>query len=118
DLEGCLLFSEPNTRYATGAVSMPVWSMSTFTRCAVVPAEGNPILFEHANSVHRSRLRAVDVRPMHAWEFYDDADAQARIFAGEAVAALREVGVTADRVGVDRVGAPGFLALQRAGLTL
>ena len=81
-------------------------------------SEGDPILFEHPNSVHRSRLRAVDVRPMHAWEFYDAADAQARVFAGEAVAALRELGVTADRVGVDRIGAPGFLALQRAGLTL
>jgi Xaa-Pro aminopeptidase len=118
DLDGCLLFSEPNTRYATGAVCMPVWSMSTFTRCAVVPAEGDPILFEHPNSVHRSRLRAVDVRPIHAWEFYDDAGAQARTFADEAVAALRELDVTANRVGVDRIGAPGFLALQGAGLTL
>ena len=58
DLEACLLFSEPNTRYATGATAMPIWSMSTFTRCAVVPVEGTPILFEHPNSVHRSRLRA------------------------------------------------------------
>jgi len=117
-LEACLLFSEPNTRYATGAACMPIWSMSTFTRCAVVPAEGDPILFEHSNSVHRSRLRAVDVRPMHAWEFYDDADRQAEAFAGEAVAALRELGVTADLVGVDRIGTPGFVALRDAGLTL
>src|SRR5205085_10618130 len=46
-LEACLLFSEPNVRYATGAITMPIWSMSTFTRCAVVPAVGQPILFEH-----------------------------------------------------------------------
>ena len=70
-LEACLLFGEPNVRYATGAITMPVWSMSTFTRCAVVPAEGAPILFEHPNSMHR--VDGVDVRPMHAWEFYDDA---------------------------------------------
>lgn len=117
-LEACLLFSEPNTRYATGATAMPIWSMSTFTRCAVVSVEGTPILFEHGNSVHRSALRAADVRPMHGWEFFDDAGTQARAFAREAVAALRELGVNGDRVGVDRLGMPGYLALQQEGLRL
>ena len=115
-LEACLLFSEPNVRYATGAITMPIWSMSTFTRCAVVPADGPPILFEHPNSMHR--VEGVDVRPMHAWEFYDDAVTHADRFASEAVAALRELGVRAGPVAIDRLGAPGFLALQRAGLTL
>ena len=118
DLEACLLFSEPNARYATGATAMPIWSMSTFTRCAVVPAEGDPILFEHPNSIHRSALRAADVRPMHGWEFFDDATGRARTFAREAVDALRELGVRGDRVGVDRLGTPAFLALQAEGLTL
>jgi Xaa-Pro aminopeptidase len=115
-LEACLLFSEPNVRYATGAITMPIWSMSTFTRCGVVPAEGAPVLFEHPNSVHR--VEGVDVRPMHAWEFYDDAVSHADRFAGEAAAALRELGVREGPVAVDRLGTPGFLALQRAGLTL
>jgi len=115
-LEACLLFSEPNVRYATGAITMPIWSMSTFTRCAVVPADGAPILFEHPNSIHR--VDGVDVRPMHAWEFYDDAETHAERFASEAVAAVRELGVGSGPVAVDRLGTPGFLALQRAGLTL
>jgi len=113
-LEACLLFSEPNVRYATGAITMPIWSMSTFTRCAVVPADGAPILFEHPNSIHR--VEGVDVRPMHAWEFYDDAATHADRFASEALAALRELGVGSGPVAVDRLGTPGFLALQRAGL--
>jgi Xaa-Pro aminopeptidase len=58
DVEACVLFNEPNIRYATGASAMPVYAMSTFVRCAVVPQEGQPILFEHPNSVHRSRHRA------------------------------------------------------------
>jgi Xaa-Pro aminopeptidase len=116
DLDACLLFHEPNIRYATGASAMPVWSMSTFTRCAVVPAEGTPILFEHPNSVHRSRLRAPDVRPMHGWEFFDDASSEANVFAREAVAALRELGWSGGRVGIDRLGAPGWLALEGEGL--
>jgi Xaa-Pro dipeptidase len=115
-LEACLLFSEPNVRYATGAITMPIWSMSTFTRCAVVPAVGQPILFEHPNSMHQ--VRGVDVRPMHAWEFYDDAVLHADRFAADAVDALRELGIGDGPVAVDRLGTPGFLALQRAGLTL
>jgi Xaa-Pro dipeptidase len=116
DVEACLLFSEPNVRYATGAITMPVYSMSTFVRCAVVAAAGSPILFEHRNSMHR--VPAVDVRPMHAWEFYDDPVTRARAFAMEAIAALRELGVGGDRIAVDRLGTPGFLALQEAGLRL
>ena len=51
--------------------------------------------------------------PMHAWEFYDDAVTHADRFAAEAVAALRELGVDGGPVAVDRLGTPGFLALQR-----
>ena len=46
-VDACLLFNEPNIRYATGASAMPIYSMSTFVRCALVPSEGRPILFEH-----------------------------------------------------------------------
>jgi len=118
DVDVCLLTAEPNIRYATGASAMPVWSMSTFARCAVVPAEGGPILFEHANSVHRSRAFAQDVRPMHATEFFDDAAAQAQVWGREIVAAMRELGVSTDRVAVDRITAPTLVALQDAGITI
>ncbi|MEA2579275.1 MAG: hypothetical protein QOE83_167 [Actinomycetota bacterium] len=117
-VEVCFLTNEPNIRYATGASAMPVWTMSTFARCAVVPAEGVPILFEHANSVHRSRAQAQDVRPMHQVEFFDDAAAEAAIWAKETIGAIRELGVSGDRVAVDRITAPALLALQQAGITI
>lgn len=117
DVSACLLFNEPNIRYSTGVSAMPIYSMSTFVRCALVPAEGRPILFEHANSMHRSRLVAEDVRPMHAWEFYDDPAAEAAIWAREIVEAMRELGVGAEPLAVDRLGTPGFLALQQEGVT-
>ncbi|HEY1330981.1 MAG TPA: Xaa-Pro peptidase family protein [Actinomycetota bacterium] len=116
-VDGCLLFNEPNIRYATGASAMPVWSMSTFVRCALVPGEGDPILFEHPNSIHRSRHRAKDVRPMHAWEFYDDPAAEATTWAAETAAGMRELGI-AGPLAVDRVGAPGFLALAAEGVAI
>ena len=114
----CLLFHEPNIRYATGASAMPVYAMSTFVRCAVVPQEGTPILFEHANSMHRSALRAPDVRPMHAWEFFDDPQREADTWAAETLAAIREVGGSGDVVAADRLGVPAHLALTGLGVTI
>lgn len=111
----CLLFNEPNIRYATGVSTMPLWALTTMVRCALVPAEGTPILFEHPNSVHRARLLAKDARPMASWEFFDDADALADAWAGEMVAAMRELGVEGTTIALDRLGTPGFLALQRLG---
>ncbi len=118
DVEACLLSNEPNIRYATGASAMPIWSNTTFVRCALVPAEGRPILFEHPNSMHLFRGIEADVRPMHPWEFYDDPAAQAAIFARETVAAMRELGVGGSRLAVDRLGTPGFLALHREGIVI
>jgi Xaa-Pro dipeptidase len=115
ELEVLLLCNEPNIRYATGASAMPVYAMSTFVRCAVVPVEGTPILFEHGNSMHRSAEVAHDVRPMHAWEFFDDATTEAEAWAAETADAIRELGVTGRTVGVDRLGVPGFLAMRGAG---
>jgi Xaa-Pro dipeptidase len=117
DVDVLILANEPNVRYATGATAMPVYAMSTFVRCAVVPRQGTPILFEHGNSVHRSALRAPDVRPMHAWEFYDDPAAQAAIWADETLAAVAELGADGGRVAVDRLGTPAFLALLDRGVT-
>jgi Xaa-Pro aminopeptidase len=118
DVEACLLFNEPNIRYATGASAMPVWSNTTFVRCALVPAEGVPILFEYPNSMHLFGELEADVRPMHAWEFTDDVGSHAATFARETMAAMRELGVSDDRLAIDRLGTPGFLALQAAGISI
>jgi Xaa-Pro aminopeptidase len=55
---------------------------------------------------------------MHAWEFSDDATSEATAWAQETVDAIRELGVTGDLVAVDRLGTPGFLALQARGITI
>jgi Xaa-Pro dipeptidase len=118
DVDACLLSNEPNIRYATGATAMPVYSMSTFARCALVPQEGTPILFEHANSVHRSALRAPDVRPMQTWEFTDDPGSRAETWADVTIDALAELGVAGGAIGIDRLGAPAYLALRDRGVDI
>lgn len=116
-LDAALLFHESNIRYATGVTAMPVWSMTTFVRCALVPAEGEPILFEHPNSIHRSRLVTPDVRPMPAWEFGDDSEALASAWADGVLEVLRELGVASGRLALDRLGLPGYRALRARGLS-
>jgi Xaa-Pro aminopeptidase len=54
---------------------------------------------------------------MHPWEFFDDPAAEAAIWASETADAIKEVGVQGRVIAVDRLGTPGFLALQRFGFS-
>src|SRR5262245_54570914 len=74
----CLFFNQANVRYATGTAAMTVYANGAFVRCALVPAEGAPILFEHPKLLYRVRDVVGDVRPMPAWEFGDDPDGDAQ----------------------------------------
>jgi Xaa-Pro aminopeptidase len=115
--EACLFFNQANVRYATGTAAMTVYSNGAFVRCALVPADGAPILFEHPKLLYRARPIVADVRPMPAWEFGDDPEADARAWAGELASALRELGVDARELFVDKLGTPAFTALSVAGFT-
>jgi Xaa-Pro dipeptidase len=115
--DACLFFNQANVRYATGTAAMTVYSNGAFVRCAVVPAEGAPVLFEHPKLLFRVRDVVEDVRPMTAWEFSDDPDADARAWAGEIAAALAGAGVTSRRLHVDKLGTPAFAALSAAGFS-
>jgi Xaa-Pro aminopeptidase len=111
--EACLFFNQGNVRYATGSAIMTVYSMSAFVRCALVPVEGRPVLFEHPGSMHLSRRIVEDVRPMRAWEWTDDPSGEAARWASDILDALRDLGVTSKRLFVDALGTPAFLALER-----
>ena len=112
----CLFFNQANVRYATGTAAMTVYSSGAFVRCGLVPAEGRPILFEHPKLLHLARDIVDDVRPMTAWEFSDDPDADARAWAGEIITAMAELNVPAGRLFVDKLGTPAFRALSGAGV--
>lgn len=110
DAEVCLFFNQANVRYATGTAAMTVYSDTSFVRCAVVPAEGSPVLLEHPKLLARARRTVADVRPMHAWEFTDDPEWHARRWADEVLDAVAEIGVTGPLF-VDKLGAPAMGAL-------
>jgi Xaa-Pro aminopeptidase len=113
-----LFFGPGNIRYATGTAILTVYSLGASVRCALVPAEGTPIVFEHAESAHVSARIASDVRPFLPWEYFDDAAARAGRWAGELVVAMGELGARGATLFVDRLAAPAFLALQEHGVRL
>jgi Xaa-Pro dipeptidase len=113
-----LFFSPGNIRYATGTAIMTVYSLGASVRCALVPAEGTPILFEHAESAHVSARIAPDVRPFLPWEYFDDAGTRAGRWADEIVSTMGERGVGGSTLFVDKLAAPAFLALGERGVRL
>ena len=115
DVQACLLFNPANVRYATGATTMTVYCLGSFVRCAVVAADGPPILFEHANSMHLFDAIEAEVRPFHAWEFIDDPEADAAVWAAETAAALREREVADGRIAVDKIAPVALRALEAEG---
>ena len=119
DLPVALLYTMANIRYATGVDVMAVWTAGTFARYCLVPAEGAPILFEYSGSMHVSQKVISDVRPAYTWRFGGTAARdKAREWAGSIRSTLEELGLERERLAVDRLDTPGFLALQDEGLTL
>lgn len=118
DVDACLLFNPANVRYATGATTMTVYCLGSFVRCALVPAEGRPILFEYPNAMHLFTDIEAELRPFHAWEFHEEPETEAVSWARETLAALRELGVSSDRLAVDKLAPVAAHALEVEGLEL
>jgi Xaa-Pro aminopeptidase len=117
DLPVCVFFNPANIRYATGSATCYLNSLELFWRYCVVPAEGEPILFEVPGTFHHAAKLVNDVRPAHSWAYLGDgASEPARQWAREMSDLLRELGLTENILGVDRLDTPGFLALQEEGI--
>jgi len=119
DMPVALLYNTANVRYATGVDVMAIWTAGTFARYCLVPAEGVPILFEYSGSMHVSQKIVRDVRPAYTWRYggYAARD-KAREWARSIRAALRERGLEGERLAVDKLDTPGFLALQEENIAV
>jgi Xaa-Pro dipeptidase len=123
DIAAALLFDPVNVRYATGTSVMPVWTMHSIDRYLLIPAEGEPILWEYASAPPElvSAYPSLETRTATSWSVFGSGEhstAQADRFAAEVATVLRERGIQDGNIGIDRMDAYGFLALQAAGLHL
>jgi Xaa-Pro dipeptidase len=123
DLAAALLTDPVNIRYTTGTAVMPVWTLHSIDRYLLVPAEGAPVLWEYASAPAElvSPFPGIETRTATSWAVFGSAErsaGRAALFAAEVAAVLCERGIRDDRLGVDRLDAHGFLALQAAGVHL
>jgi Xaa-Pro dipeptidase len=123
DIAAALLVDPVNVRYASGTSIMPVWTMHSIDRYLLVPVEGEPVLWEYASAPPDlvSPHPGLETRTTINWSvfgFGEQAQGRAALFAADVAAVLRDQGIQNERIGVDRLDAYGFLALQAAGVHL
>jgi Xaa-Pro dipeptidase len=122
DIAAAFLIDPVNIRYLTGTSVMPVWTLHSIDRYLLVPAEGEPVLWEFAWApAVLTSPSALETRTAISWSVFGSGEHsadRATRFAAEVVGVLRERGIHDGRMGVDRLDTYGFLALQEAGMHL
>jgi Xaa-Pro dipeptidase len=123
DIVAALLVDPVNIRYATGTSVMPVWTLHSIDRYLLVPAEGEPVLWEYASAPPEltSPNPLLETRTATSWSVFGSGEhspERAALFAAEVAGVLRERDIHDGRIGIDRLDAYGFLALQQTGLHL
>jgi Xaa-Pro aminopeptidase len=123
DVGALVLFAGANIRYATASYQGN-WKYNINIRYAVVPAEGEPMLFETAGSdLQCAKIdlpwMADRIRPAITWQWAEGAvPYMAGRMAESVVSALREYGVHKERIGIDNLDMPALEAFQETGIRI
>lgn len=125
---GCgaaVLLDPCNIRYATDSRNMSVWTLHNRVRCAFVPVEGLPVLFEFGARqwpVPAEDIETVgEVRPISGWtHFYAGAGKPDRLerWASEIAALVSEHCGAAERVAFDHLDPQAVSMIADRGLTI
>jgi Xaa-Pro aminopeptidase len=121
DIGALVLTNIMNIRYATGISIMPLWTATNLAHYTLVPAQGDPVIFEYTLAKFRVDQVWPGPRPARVWQarFADQmADQLSDAWAAEIKDTLQELGLAGGRVGVDGLDYYGFTALQKQGLNL
>ncbi len=121
DYGGALFFDQINTRYATDATNMQVWSSHYETRCVFVPAEGPVVLFDYANHPFLTEdLPTVDeYRVMTSFYYFtagSNAEDRARKFGDQIAGLMAASGGGSKRLAIDRLSHMGVDAIRSHGI--
>jgi len=121
DIGALVLTDIINIRYCTGVAVMPLWTAVNIAHYVVVPATGDPVIFEYGGAEFRQRAYWPDVRPSMFWQArVTDADSpgKAAIWASQIKEVLEEKGLAGARIGIDVLDYNGYVSLQALGLEL
>ena len=123
DLAGVLLFDQLNVRYAIDATNMQVWCLHNEVRYCFVATDGPVILFEfgHGDRLTLGYPGISERRPARAATYFTSgnrAHEHAREFAREIADVVGEHGAGNRRIGIDRMGADLYHALENENLDI
>src|ERR1700716_4303628 len=123
DLGALVLFAGANIRYVTASYQGN-WKYNINIRYAVVPHDGEPVLFETAGSdLHCAEIDLPwmegRIRPAITWQWAEGAvPYMAGRMAESVMEGLREHKDEKERIGIDNLDMPALEAFQHAGLNI
>jgi Xaa-Pro aminopeptidase len=123
DYAGILLFDQINTRYATDATNMQIWSSHYETRCVLVLTQGPVTLFDYADHPHLvAGLPTVDeYRVMPSFYYFTagaNAEDRARDFGAEIAGLVADHGGGNKRLAIDGLSHLGCDAIRGHGVEI
>jgi Xaa-Pro aminopeptidase len=121
DIGAIVLTDTVNIRYCTGVAVMPLWTAVNIAHYVVVPATGDPVIFEYGGAEFRQRAHWPDVRPSMFWQARvtdSDSPKKASAWARQIRGVLAERGLAGEQIGIDVLDYNGYAALQALGIRL
>jgi Xaa-Pro aminopeptidase len=123
DLGAMVLYAGANVRYVTGSYQGN-WKYNIDIRYCVLPADGEPILFETAGS--DLQCAKIDlpwmedrIRPAITWKWAEGAvPYMSGRMADSVIDVLKEHGVQNERIGIDNVDMAALQAFEERGIKL
>ena len=120
-LSGLLLFDPVNVRYALGVRSNEIFALRNKTYHALVPREGEPVLFNGTGLEPTVLDGTLEMRDVPVFEYW-----QAGTYTREATArwaaivksTVKEMGMGSEPIGLDRGDPVTIKALETEGLTI
>lgn len=127
DVPALLLTNPVNIRFATGVSVMPIWTAINFARYALVPQEGDPVVFEYGKSLFIAQEIWPHSEPAKYFQYrftQHEAVKRSDDWARGITSHLEKMGLRLTtgsakfKVGFDALDHYGHAALQRAGVEL
>jgi len=115
DIGALMLTDQHNIRYATNTVFMHGLRATAIQRFVIVPATGSPLVCQRETSRQRKHHRA---GRFDAYMFAMRPPVATQDFAAQATAALRDLGVAGEQVGIDGLNLEAVEMLRSSGVRL
>jgi len=119
---GALLLTNPiHIRYATGVACMNLWTSVNLARYALVPVQGDPIIYEYGKALFLAKPIWEKSRAAITWQSRFSGERVLEVsktWAEDILAQLKEWGVAKETMAVDPLDHYGHQALVNAGIKL